>query len=43
MPFPKMTKAKKIAALRKAIKNRKTPKQFLPSMRTRLAKLERGK
>lgn len=39
MPFPVMTKAKKIAALKKGLKNPRTPKQFLPSMRKRLAKL----
>jgi hypothetical protein len=37
----KFSKAQQIAGLRKALKNRKTPKQFLPSMRKRLAKLEK--
>lgn len=32
-------KAKQIQGLRKAIANRKTPKQFIPSMKKRLAKL----
>jgi hypothetical protein len=35
----KLSKAFQIAGLRKALKNRKTPKQFLPSMRKRLARL----
>jgi len=37
----KLSKAEQIKGLRKAIANRRTPKQFLPSMRKRLAKLER--
>src|ERR1700688_3238526 len=32
-------KAKQIQGLRKAIANRKTPRQFIPSMKKRLAKL----
>jgi hypothetical protein len=31
--------AKQIKGLRKAIANRKTPRQFIPSLRKRLAKL----
>jgi hypothetical protein len=38
----KLTKAQKIRGLEKALKNRKTPKQFIPSMKKRLAKLRRG-
>lgn len=34
------TKAQQIAGLKKSIKNPKTPKGFLPSMKARLAKLE---
>jgi len=34
------TKAQQIAALKKSLKNPKTPKQFLPSMKKRLAKLQ---
>jgi hypothetical protein len=37
----KLTKAQQITGLRKAIANRKTPKQFIPSMKKRLAKLEK--
>jgi hypothetical protein len=37
----KFTKAQQIQGLRKALKNPKTPKAFLPSMRKRLAKLEK--
>jgi hypothetical protein len=37
----KFTKAQKIQGLRKALKNPKTPKAFLPSMRKRLAALEK--
>jgi hypothetical protein len=36
-----LTKAQQIAGLRKALKNPKTPKAFLPSMKKRLAKLEK--
>jgi hypothetical protein len=36
----KLTKAQQIKGLQKALKNRRTPKQFLPSMRKRLAKLK---
>lgn len=36
----RMTKEQLIAGLRKALKNPRTPKQFLPSMRKRLEKLE---
>jgi hypothetical protein len=36
----KMSKAQMIAGLTKALKNSRTPKQFLPSMRKRLAKLK---
>jgi hypothetical protein len=36
-----LTKAQQIKGLRKALKNPKTPKQFLSSMKKRLAKLER--
>lgn len=39
-PFAKMSKAKRIAALKKQLANRNTPKQFLPSIRERLRKLE---
>lgn len=39
MAHKKLSKAFQIAGLRKALKNRKTPRQFLPSMRRRLAKL----
>lgn len=41
MPFPKLTKAQKIRGLEKAVRNRKTPKQFLPSLRKRLAALRK--
>lgn len=34
------TKAQQIKALEKSLKNPKTPKAFLPSMKTRLAKLK---
>jgi len=40
MARPKLTKAQQIAGLEKALKNPRTPKQFLPSMRKRLAKLK---
>ena len=33
------TKAQQIAGLRKALKNPRTPKAFLPNMKKRLAKL----
>jgi len=36
----KFTKEQTIRGLRKAIKNPRTPKQFIPSMKKRLAKLE---
>lgn len=35
----RFTKAQRIAGLRKALKNPRTPKQFLPSMKKRLAQL----
>jgi hypothetical protein len=35
----KLTKEQQIAGLRKAIANRKTPRQFVPSMKKRLKKL----
>jgi len=37
----KFTKEQQIKGLRKALKNLRTPKAFLPSMRKRLAKLEK--
>jgi len=37
----KFSKAQMIKGLRKALKNPKTPKVFLESMKKRLAKLER--
>jgi len=37
----KFTKEQQIKGLRKALKNPRTPKAFLPSMRKRLAKLEK--
>jgi len=37
----KFTKSQQIQGLRKALKNPKTPKAFLPSMKKRLAKLEK--
>jgi hypothetical protein len=40
MPQPKLTRAQQIKGLEKALTNRKTPKQFLPSMRKRLAELK---
>lgn len=39
-PFAKMSKADRIAALKKQLANPKTPRQFLPSIRERLAKLQ---
>lgn len=39
MARKKLTKAQQILGLRRAMKNPKTPKQFLPSMKKRLAKL----
>lgn len=36
-----LTKAQQIKGLRKALKNPRTPRQFLPSMRKRLEKLEK--
>jgi hypothetical protein len=36
-----LTKEQQIRGLRKALKNPRTPKAFLPSMKKRLAKLER--
>jgi hypothetical protein len=42
MPRPKFTRAQQIRGLEKALKNRKTPKAFLPSMKKRLAKLRKG-
>jgi hypothetical protein len=36
----RFSKEQQIKGLRKALKNPKTPKAFLPSMRKRLAKLE---
>jgi hypothetical protein len=36
-----LTKAQQIKGLRKALKNPKTPKWFLPSMKKRLEKLEK--
>jgi len=39
MARKKLSKAFQIAGLKKALKNRRTPKQFLPSMRKRLARL----
>jgi hypothetical protein len=36
----KFSKAQQVKGLRKALKNPRTPKAFLPSMRKRLAKLE---
>jgi len=36
----KFSKAQQIKGLRKALKNPRTPKAFLPSMKKRLAKLE---
>jgi hypothetical protein len=40
---PKFTKTQQISGLRKALKNPRTPKQLRPSMKTRLAKLTRGR
>jgi hypothetical protein len=37
----KFSKEHTIRGLRKALKNPRTPKAFLPSMRKRLAKLEK--
>jgi hypothetical protein len=37
----KFTKAQMIKGLRKALKNPKTPPQLIPSMKKRLAKLDR--
>ena len=36
----KLSKAEQIRGIEKALKNRRTPKQFLPGMRKRLAKLK---
>lgn len=38
----RIPKAKQILGLKKAIRNRKTPRQFLPALRKRLAKLTAG-
>jgi hypothetical protein len=37
----RFSKAQQIRGLRKALKNPRTPKAFLPSMKKRLAKLEK--
>jgi hypothetical protein len=37
----KFSKAQQITGLRKALKNPRTPKAFIPSMKKRLAKLEK--
>ena len=39
-PFAKMSKEAKIASLKKQLANRKTPRQFIPSIRKRLAALQ---
>jgi hypothetical protein len=39
----KLSREEQIAGLRKALASSKTPKQFKPSMRARLKKLEAGK
>lgn len=39
-PFTRLSKEKQIASLKKQLANPKTPRQFLPSIRERLAKLE---
>jgi hypothetical protein len=36
----RLSKEQQIKGLRKALKNRRTPPAFIPSMRKRLAKLE---
>ncbi len=36
----KLSKAEQIRGIQKALKNKRTPKQFLPGMRKRLAKLK---
>ncbi len=35
-----LSKAEQIRGIQKALKNKRTPKQFLPAMRKRLAKLK---
>lgn len=40
MPRHKLNAEEQIRGLKKALANPKTPKQFLPSLRERLAKLE---
>jgi hypothetical protein len=37
----RLTKAQQIKGLRKALNNPRTPKAFIPSMKKRLAKLEK--
>jgi hypothetical protein len=37
-----LSKSAQIKGLRKALKNRKTPRQFIPGMKKRLFKLLRG-
>jgi hypothetical protein len=37
----RFSKAQQIRGLRKALKNPRTPKAFLPSMKKRLAKLQK--
>jgi hypothetical protein len=37
----KLTKAEQLRGLRKALKNPRTPRHFLPSMKKRLAQLEK--
>lgn len=40
-PFKNMPKEKQISALKKALKNPKTPAAFRPSLKKRLQKLEK--
>ena len=42
MPKHKLSKAEAIRGLEKALKNRRTPAAFLPSMRKRLKKLKQS-
>lgn len=37
----KLTKSEQVKGIKKALASRKTPRQFLPSLRLRLAKLVR--